>query len=107
MTTRGQVIISQQWYPEPVQTIQLPNDKRATDEIYVMYQTCVCILQSKQLLQSIRNLDKLGKTNDLLGSVSCRVWKYGDSYGKSEAVEHSAVVGSKKIGLFDHLLAAR
>lgn len=61
ITTRGQAIISQQWYPEPVQSIQLPNDKRIIDEIYVMYQTCVCILQSKQLLQSIRNLDKLGE----------------------------------------------
>lgn len=62
MTTRGHVFISQQWYAEPVQSIQLPNDKKKTiDEIYVMYQTCVCILQSKQLLQSIRNTDKLSK----------------------------------------------
>lgn len=53
-------------------------------------------------------LSILGKTNDLLGSISCRVWKYGDSYGgRSETVTSSAVVGSKNIGLFDHLLAAR
>lgn len=50
----------------------------------------------------------LGKTNELLGGISCRVWKYGDSYGgRSETVTSSAVVGSKNIGLFDHLLAAR
>lgn len=62
MTTRGHVIISQQWYAEPVQSIQLPSDKRKTiDEIYVMYQTCVCILQIKQLLQSLRNTNNLGK----------------------------------------------
>lgn len=49
----------------------------------------------------------LDKTNSLLGSISCRIWKYGDSYGKSDETVHSSVVGSKKIGLFDHLLAAR
>lgn len=62
MTTRGHIFISQQWYAEPVQSIQLPSDKQNTiDEIYVMYQTCVCILQCKQLLQSVRNTDKLSK----------------------------------------------
>lgn len=48
-----------------------------------------------------------GKLNDLLGNLSCRIWKYGDSYGKCDTVTNSAVVGSKQIGLFDHLLAAR
>ncbi|XP_031628669.1 rab3 GTPase-activating protein regulatory subunit [Contarinia nasturtii] len=105
ITTRGQVIISQQWYPEAVQSIQLPNEKKSIEEIYVMYKTCVCILQSKQLMQSLRNVEKLNRTNSLLGSVACRVWKYDDSYGRSEVV-HSSVIGSKKIGLFDHLLAA-
>lgn len=35
------------------------------------------------------------------------MWKYGDLYGKSENVHDGIVIGSKKIGLFDHLLAAR
>lgn len=61
MTNRGKVIISQQWVPEPVQSIQLPNGKKTIDEIYVMYQSSVCILQTKQLMQSIRNFEKLGK----------------------------------------------
>lgn len=61
MTARGKVIISQQWFPEPVQSIQLPSDKKSIDEIYVMYQTCLCILQSKQLMQSIKNFENLGK----------------------------------------------
>lgn len=61
MTARGQIIISQQWFPEPVQSIQLPSDKKSIDEIYVTYQTCLCILQSKQLLQSIKNFEKLGE----------------------------------------------
>lgn len=62
MTTRGHVFISQQWYAEPVQSIQLPNDKKkAIDEIYVMYQTCVCILQIKRLLQAIKNTYNLSK----------------------------------------------
>lgn len=61
ITTRGQVIISQQWYPEPVQSIQLPNEKKPIEEIYVMYKTCLCILQSKQLMQSLKNLEKLSE----------------------------------------------
>lgn len=61
ITTRGQVIISQQWYAESVQSIQLPNEKRSIEEIYVMYKTCVCILQSKQLMQSLTNLEKLSE----------------------------------------------
>lgn len=61
MTNRGKVIISQQWLPEPVQSIQIPNGKKAIDEIYVVYQSSVCILQTKQLMQSIRNFEKLGE----------------------------------------------
>lgn len=61
MTNRGKVIISQQWLPEPVQSIQLPNGKKTIDEIYVLYQSSVCILQTKQLMQSIRNYEKLGE----------------------------------------------
>lgn len=61
ITNRGQVIISQQWYPETVQSIQLPNEKKSIEEIYVMYKTCVCILQSKQLMQSLRNFEKLSE----------------------------------------------
>lgn len=60
ITTRGKVIISQQWYPEPVQSIQLPNEKRSIEEIFVIYKSCLCILQSKQLMQALRNIDKLG-----------------------------------------------
>lgn len=61
MTNRGKVIISQQWLAEPVQSIQLPMGKKTIDEIYVMYPSSVCILQTKQLIQSIRNSEKLGR----------------------------------------------
>lgn len=61
MTNRGKVIISQQWLPEPVQSIQLPSGKKSIDEIYVMYPSSICILQTKQLMQSIRHFEKLGE----------------------------------------------
>lgn len=48
-----------------------------------------------------------GRCNDLLGTLSARLWKYGDNYGKCDTVTNSAIIGSKQIGLFDHLLAAR
>ena len=67
MTNRGKVIISQQWLPEPVQSIQLPNGKKTIDEIYVMYPSSVCILQTKQLMQSIRSFEKLGEMRLSLG----------------------------------------
>lgn len=61
MTNRGKVIISQQWLPEPVQSIQLPNGKKTIEEIYVMYPSSICILQTKQLMQSMRSFEKLGE----------------------------------------------
>lgn len=61
ITNRGQVIISQQWYPEPVQSIQLPNEKKSIEEIYVMYETCLCILQCKQLMPSLRSFENLSE----------------------------------------------
>lgn len=64
ITTRGQVIISQQWYPEAVQSIQLPNEKRSIEEIFIMYKSCLCILQSKQLMQSLKSFEKLSKICD-------------------------------------------
>lgn len=67
ITTRGQVIISQQWYPEAVQSIQLPNEKKSIEEIYVMYKTCVCILQSKQLMQSLKSFEKISESKSLIG----------------------------------------
>lgn len=59
------MIISQQWYPEAVQSIQLPHEKRSIEEIFIMYKSCLCILQSKQLMQSLRNFEKLSKMRDL------------------------------------------
>lgn len=61
ISVRGKIILSQQWYPEPVQSIQIPSDKKASDEISVVYKSCVCILQTKQLMQSLKNIEKLGK----------------------------------------------
>lgn len=66
---------------------------------------CVCTTTTTSSTDDFLSFS--GKTNELIGSISCRVWKYGDYYEKSESVINSAVVGSKKICLFDHLLAAR
>lgn len=60
MNTKGVSIFTQQWHNETVQAILIQNEKKDTEEIYVIYQTCVCILQCKQLLRTIRSIDIIG-----------------------------------------------
>lgn len=61
LNTRGAMLVSQQWHSESILGILLQNETRKTiEEIYVIYKSCVCILQSKQLVKSMRNIKLIG-----------------------------------------------
>lgn len=61
MNTKGISIFRQQWHNETAQAILIQNEKRDVEEIYIIYQTCVCILQCKHLLRSFRSINLIGK----------------------------------------------
>lgn len=109
-TDFGLEIYAQQWHNEPVQCIRAQSGRKITEELHIMYGTCVCIVQGTHLFQTLRSTkhhhqrSKASATVDLSQeSVPCRKWSYG---GKGIVINDASVVGAKKTCAFEHLLTA-
>lgn len=118
----GIQIFSQKWHQEPVQTLKAQSGYGLNEEIYVGYLSCVCILQTNQLLQTLKglkqNLSKnltttLNGSNSITGNsnrtnisqfpdtIPCKKWEYRNRIG---TINDSVVVGTQKSCTFNHLL---
>lgn len=60
MNTKGVSLFRYKWHTETAQAILTQDEKKGIEEIYVIYQTCVCILQCKQLLRAMRSSSIVG-----------------------------------------------
>lgn len=111
-TDFGLEIYAQQWHNEPLQCIRAQSGRKITEELHLMYGTCVCIVQGTHLFQTLRSMkhhhqrSKASAADDLSQQpepVPCRKWSYG---GKGVVINDASVVGAQKMCAFDHLLTA-
>lgn len=115
-TDFGLEIYAQQWHNESIQLIRAQSGRKITEELHIMYRSCVCIVQGNHLFQTLRSMKQYyqkTKTNASITSdmspmqepIACRKWSYGGS--KGIVINDASVVGAQKTCAFDHLLTAR
>lgn len=114
-TDSGEQIFSQQWHSgESVQELRAQSGKKITEEFYITFSSCVCIVQGSHLFDVLKNMKQyyfkvhnnsskfdISPTSE---RIPCRKWAYGVK--QNMKVNDSIVIGSEKSLTFDHLLSA-